>query len=80
MCRQIEFYTGGYAVASRLVQKGYLEISEDGKTFERVADLKYGIAKLYNPKPIKAARIVAEDISVGQSTIVIGVPIVYPKW
>ena len=28
----------------------------------------------------KAARIVAEDISVGQSTIVIGVPIVYPKW
>ena len=80
VCRQIEFYTGGYAVASRLVQKGYLEISEDGKTFERVADLVYGIAKLYNPKPIKAARIVVEDIAVGQSTITIGVPIVYPKW
>ena len=80
VCRQIEFYTGGYNMPSRLVQKGYLEVSEDGKIFERVADLVYGVAKLYNPKPIKAARIVVEDIAVGQSTITIGVPIVYPKW
>jgi hypothetical protein len=80
VCRQIEFFTGGYHVPSRLIQKGYLEISEDGKTFKRVADLVYGIAKLYNPGPIKAARIVAEDIAVGQSTIVIGAPKIYPKW
>jgi hexosaminidase len=80
VCRQAEFYTGGYNMPSRLIQKGYLEISEDGKTFKRVADLEYGVAKLYNPAPIKAARIVAEDISVGQSTIVIGTPKIYPKW
>lgn len=80
VCRQIEFFTGGYHVANRLIQKGYLEISEDGKNFKRVADLEYGIAKLYNPGPIKAARIVAEDIAVGQSTIVIGAPKIYPKW
>ena len=80
VCRQIEFYTGGYNMPSRLIQKGYLEVSEDGKTFKRVAELEYGVAKLYNPRPIKAARIVAEDIAVGQSTITVGVPIVYPKW
>ena len=80
VCRQIEFYTGGYNMPSRLIQKGYLEISEDGKTFKRVADLEYGVAKLYNPRPIKAARIVAEETAVGQSTITVGVPIVYPKW
>ena len=79
-CRAIEFYTGGYNMPSRLIQKGYLEISEDGKVFERVAELEYGVAKLTNPRPIKAARIVAESTSVGQSTIVVGVPIVYPKW
>lgn len=80
VCRQIEFYTGGYHVANRLVQFGYLEISEDGKNFERVADLVYGIAKLYNPRPIKAARIVAERTAVGQETIVVGAPKIYPKW
>ena len=80
VCRQIEFYTGGYNMPSRLIQKGYLEVSEDGKTFKRVADLEYGVAKLYNPRPIKAARIVAEETALGQSTITVGVPIVYPKW
>ena len=80
VCRQIESYTGGYNMPSRLIQKGYLEVSEDGKTFKRVADLEYGVAKLYNPRPIKAARIVAEETALGQSTITVGVPIVYPKW
>lgn len=63
-----------------LVQTGYLEVSEDGKTFKRVCDLKHGKAKLYNPGPIKAARIVSESTCRGQSYINIGVPLVYPKW
>ena len=79
-CRQAEFFTGRYNVPSALVQVGYLEISEDGVNFERVADLNYGIAKVVNPRPIKAARIVAEKESVGTSRIWIGAPILYPKW
>ena len=79
-CRQVEFFTGRYNVPSGLVQKGYLEISADGKNFKRVADLHYGIAKLVNPGPIKAARIVIEKETVGTSRIWIGAPIVYPKW
>lgn len=39
VCRQIEFYTGTYHMPGALVQTGYLEVSEDGKTFKRVCDL-----------------------------------------
>ena len=80
VCRQVEFFTGRYNTPSGLVQKGYLEVSEDGKNFKRVADLKFGIAKLVNPRPIKAARIVVEKETVGTSRIWIGAPIIYPKW
>ena len=79
-CRQVEFFTGRYNTPSRLVQVGYLEVSEDGKNFKRVADLNYGIAKVMNPAPIKAARIVVEEDVIGSSRIWIGAPIVYPKW
>lgn len=80
VCRQAEFYTGRYNVPSGLIRVGYLEISEDGINFERVADLNYGIAKVVNPRPIKAARIVAERDVVGSSKVWIGAPILYPKW
>ena len=80
VCRQVEFFTGRYNTPSGLVQKGYLEVSEDGKNFKRVADLEFGIAKLVNPRPIKAARIVVEQEVIGTSRIWIGAPIIYPKW
>ena len=79
-CRSIEFVTGSYAVYSRIITKGYLEISSDGKSFQRVADLENGRAKLLNPKPIKAARIVATDDDVPGATIRLCSPIIYPKW
>ena len=80
VCRQIEFYTGTYHMPGGVVHTGYLEVSEDGKTFKRVADLEHGKARLCNPGPIKAARIVSESTCRGQSNICIGVPLVYPKW
>lgn len=79
-CRQAEFYTGRYNMPSGLIQVGHLEVSEDGVNFERVADLKYGIAKIVNPRPIKAARIVADRDLIGSSAIWIGAPKLYPKW
>ncbi len=79
-CRSIEFVTGSYAVYSRIITKGYLEVSADGKSFHRVADLENGRAKLINPKPIKAARIVATDDDVPGATIRLCSPIIYPKW
>ncbi len=79
-CRSIEFSTGSYAVPSRLIPVGYLEVSEDGKDFKRVADLVSGAAKLENPRPIKAARIVVEASYLGNTAITLRSPIIYPKW
>ena len=79
-CRSIEFASGNAAVPSSLIPVGYLEVSEDGKSFERVADLVSGAAKLENPKPIKAARIVVEAPYLGTTAITLRSPIIYPKW
>ncbi len=79
-CREIEFCVGGYGVSSRMIQKGYLELSEDGKNFKRVAELDNGFAIVKNPRPIKAARIVAEETSIGGNEIRMSAPRIYPKW
>ena len=77
-CRKVEFCAGTYAVPSRLFTKGYLELSEDGKTFKRVADLENGHVTLINPRPFKAARLVSE--STDDNVIAIAAPRIYPKW
>ena len=80
-CRKVKFYAGYYASPSRLFPSGYLEISEDGKNFERVAELnEVGQVQLINPRPFKAARIVATSMYVGGSNIRIASPEIYPKY
>ena len=80
-CRKIKFYAGYFASPSRLFPSGYLEVSEDGTTFERVAELnEVGHVELINPRPFKAARIVATSTYVGGSYIRIGSPEIYPKY
>ena len=80
-CREIEFCVGGYGVSSRMIQQGYLEVSEDGVNFERVAELDNAFARLKNPRPIKAARIVATATSIGSSgELRMSSPKIYPKW
>lgn len=58
-CRAIEFSTGS-STLSRSIRKGYLEVSKDGKRFERAGELKNGKIRLLHPKAIKAARLVSE--------------------
>ena len=79
-CREIEFWVGAYGVSARMIHKGYLEVSEDGVNFERAAELDNGFAKLVNPRPIKAARIVAEATNLGAKEIRMSSPFIYPKW
>ena len=80
-CRKVKFYAGYFASPSRLFPAGYLEISEDGVTFERVAELdERGQVELLNPRPFKAARIVATASYIGGSYIRIGSPEIYPKY
>ena len=80
-CRKVKFYAGYFASPSRLFPAGYLEISEDGTSFERVAELnEVGQVELLNPRPFKAARIVATSTYIGGSYIRIGSPEIYPKY
>ena len=81
VCRKVKFYAGYFASPSRLFPAGYIEISEDGINFERVAELNgVGHVELVNPRPFKAARIVATASYVGGSYIRIGSPEIYPKY
>ena len=80
-CRKVKFYAGYFASPSRLFPGGYLELSEDGTTFERVAELnEVGHVELINPRPFKAARIVATASYIGGSYIRIASPDIYPKY
>lgn len=79
-CRAIEFYAGYFAMPSRCFTSGYIEVSEDGKHFKRVADFKDGRVHLENPRPIKAARLVSEADLIGVSYVRFIAPKIYPKW
>lgn len=79
-CRAIEFYAGYHVMPSRCFYTGYIEVSEDGKNFKRVADIKDGIVRLENPRPIKAARLVSESDLIGDSFVRFIAPKIYPKW
>ncbi|MBR2352538.1 MAG: family 20 glycosylhydrolase [Alistipes sp.] len=79
-CREIEFWAGAYGVYARMIPKGHLELSEDGVNFERVAELDNSCVRVINPRPIKAARIVADATYIGGYEIRFSSPIIYPKW
>ena len=80
-CRAIEFCVRNYHMPiTRLIHSGHIEISEDGKNFERVADLEFGAVRLINPHPFKAARIVCNETAIGGSDIRISAPLIYPKY
>ena len=78
---QIKSHLGRRFIMWKAIEgtNGMIEVSEDGKTFKRVAELDNGCAKLVNPRPFKVARIVAEATSVGNSEIRISSPMIYPK-
>ena len=60
-CRAIEFSTGSKTL-KRVIRKGYLEVSKDGRKFERAGDLENGRIRIVNPtKPIKSARLVSDS-------------------
>ena len=80
-CRAIEFCVRNYHMPiTRLIHSGHIEISEDGKNFERVADLEFGAVRLINPHPFKAARIECNETAIGGSDIRISAPLIYPKY
>lgn len=78
-CRKMDFVTGYTHIAHRLFPTGYLEVSYDGKSFERVAALVDGCASIEQPaKPIKAVRITSTTDRNSERGVVINAPVVKP--
>jgi hexosaminidase len=78
-CRQMEFITGYTHIAHRVFPSGYLEISYDGKTFEKGAALVDGCAKIIRPsKAIKAVRIISTTDRNSTHGVVINAPVIRP--
>ena len=77
-CREVEFLTGYEHIQKHIFHSGYLEISVDGKTFERVAEMYGGRVKLVNPKPFKVARLVCTTDGNGTPFVVIPAPKIKP--
>lgn len=77
-CREVEFITGYEHIPRYIFDSGYVEISEDGKTFTRAAELCGGRAKLVNPKPFRTARLVCTTDGNGSPYVVITSPRIKP--
>lgn len=70
-CRKIEVQTGHIHLRRCLFLAGHVEISEDGKTFVRAAELHNGGAVICPDKPLTAIRIVADGNSDAEDNVVI---------
>ena len=77
-CREVEFLTGYDHIQKHIFDTGYLEISSDGKTFERAAEFAGGRVKLVNPKPFKVARMVCTTDGNGTPYVTITAPKIKP--
>ena len=70
-CREIYAQTGHIHLRRNLFLAGYVEVSYDGMTFERIAELTDGGAVIRPTKPIHALRITATDRSDAEYNVVI---------
>ena len=72
--------TGNFQLPRFIFENGYVEISSDGETFERVGDLDCGGYTIeYPSRPIKAVRMVCTSPGNGASFVSIQPPTIYPR-
>ncbi len=78
-CREMEFVTGYTHIAHKLFPSGYLEVSYDGKTFEKGEALVDGCAKIIDPKAsIKAVRITSTTDRNSTGGVIVNPPVIKP--
>ena len=70
-CRRIEVQTGHIHLRRCHFLAGYTELSYDGTTFTRVADLADGGAVICPDRPVKAVRLIATSRSDAEDNVVI---------
>lgn len=79
-CRQMEIATGNKQLPRYIFNDGYLEVSYDGKEFEKVCDLVDGRGVVASPRrAIKAVRVVCTEQGNGARFVTVQAPKVYPR-
>ena len=78
-CRHMEVRTGNLQLPRNIFEAGYVELSYDGKVFERVGELQAGGIRIENPRrAIKALRIVCSKAGNGEGFVTVQSPVIYP--
>ncbi|MBQ2141529.1 MAG: family 20 glycosylhydrolase [Alistipes sp.] len=79
-CRRMKVATGNFQLPRYTFENGYVEVSYDGKTFERVGELDCGMFYIEHPaRPIKAVRITCTSRGNGAEWVSIQPPTIWPK-
>ncbi len=77
-CRELFLQTGNRQLPKTIVTTGYVEVSRDGRTFERAGELERGSIALHPDGPIKAVRIVSTCSDNGTPYVTIQPPRIKP--
>ena len=79
-CRRMKVATGNFQLPRFIFENGYVEISYDGRVFERVGELECGMYVIeYPARPIKAVRITCTSRGNGAEWVSIQPPTIYPQ-
>ena len=79
-CRRMKVATGNFQLPRYIFESGYVEVSYDGATFERVGDLECGMFYIdYPSRAIKAVRITSTSRGNGAEWVSIQPPTIYPQ-
>lgn len=79
-CRRMKVATGNFQLPRYTFENGYVEVSYDGVSFERVGELDCGMFYIeYPSRPIKALRITCTSRGNGAEWVSIQPPTIWPK-
>lgn len=77
-CREMFLQTGSRQLPKYIFTTGYAEVSCDGRTFRRAADLDKGAVTLRSDRPIRAVRLVSTCDDNGTPYVIIQPPQIKP--
>ncbi|MBR2437142.1 MAG: family 20 glycosylhydrolase [Alistipes sp.] len=78
-CRRMKVATGNFQLPRFIFENGYVELSYDGRTYERVGELECGMFIIeYPSRPIKSVRITCTSQGNGAEWVSVQPPTIWP--
>ncbi len=78
-CRRMKVATGNFQLPRFIFENGYVELSYDGRTYERVGELECGMFFIeYPSRPIKSVRITCTSQGNGAEWVSVQPPTIWP--